>query len=361
MVGQIALTLALLTGASVLMRSLRTLSRTDLGVDTTPLTILRLDLPQPAYESSTRRLDLLERLEAGLSRTPAATLSLATVVPGAPAPVRDVTLEGPPRTGPSPSTSIVAIGTRYFETLDRTLLRGRSFTGVEGTPEQEVAIVNARFATLHFHDRDALGQRIRLTNPRDRSASGTWVTIVGVAPDIRQRGVGLDPPDPVVYVPLRRDPPASVRIIARAPPGRPAPVDLIRDEIRTLDADLPVFDVRRLDDWLAFLRWPQRAFGSMLTIFAGFALLMAAVGIYGVTAHAVETRRFEVGVRLAVGARATHVIGLFVRRLGASLALGLVLGLAGAVAFQRVLHSALVISAPNDGHRCCWSSSRSPS
>lgn len=347
MVGQVTMTMMLLTGASLMMRSLWTMVRADIGIDTQAYTVMRLDLTGPAAASADRRSALIRRLDERLSALPSPT-TLATVVPGAGAPLWELAIEGRP-TDRRPTVSQVGIGPRYFETLGRTLLRGRGFTTSDSAPGQIGAIVNVRLAALYFSDAEPIGQRVRLTASRNRGAPiSISATVVGVAPDIRQRNVTDAPADPVVYLPWHADPTTSLHIIGRGEGGRPVPAAVLRDEVRAVDEDLPLSDIGSLDGRLAFIRWPQRVFGALLVVFAMIALLLSAVGIYGVTAHLVAARRIEIGIRLALGARVRQVIGVFIRRTLKPLAVGLGLGLVGAVAFQRVLHSTGVIAAERD-------------
>lgn len=347
MVGQVSLTLVLLAGASLMMRALWTMVRTDVGVDAQAYTVMRLDLTGPSTATPEQRTALIRRLDERLSALPFAT-TLATVIPGAGAPMWELAIEGRATDRP-PRVSHVAIGPRYFETLDRALLRGRAFTSADNAPGQASVIINTRLATLHFPDSDPIGQRIQLTAPRSgRTPFSTSAIVVGVAPDIRQRTVTGAPPDPVIYLPWHTDPTATLNIIARGTSGRSASAAALRDEVRAVDGDLPLSDIGTLDDRLTVLRWPQRVFGAMLLVFAVITLVLSVVGTYGVTAHLVAARRVEIGIRMALGARVSQATGYFLRRTAASLAMGLALGLTGAIAFQRVLQSTGILSAPED-------------
>jgi hypothetical protein len=227
------------------------------------------------------------------------------------------------------------IGGGFFETLNVHLARGREFTNLDGTPGREAAIVNERFAAVYFPGEDPIGHRIRLTDPNAYdAASPPWVTVVGVSPTVR-RDVTSDG-DPIVYLPYGAQPGERWAVLVRAAREPGAVVPLVREEVRALDPDLPLFDIKTLDERLAFLRWPERVFGTMFTIFACIGLIMAAVGLYAVTAYSVKQRTQEIGIRMALGARAPHVWWLVLRRATVQLVIGLTVGLPGALIVGRL-------------------------
>lgn len=260
---------------------------------------------------------------------------MANAIPGGGGAVRQLTIDGrPPVTGERPpNVSVVTIGSRYFDTLGLRVVRGRPFTLTDGTTGQESAIVNGRFAATYFPNGDPVGHRIRLTRLDGREPS--WLTIVGVSPTVPQRD--LEQPEPVVYVPHWTEPASSVTLIVRVETELGTIAPLFREVVRALDGDLPLFDIQMMDEWLAFLRWPQRLFGTMFTIFACVALALSAVGLYAITAYSVTQRTQEIGVRMALGAQARQVNWLVLRRAIAHLGIGLTLGLPGAIAVGRLL------------------------
>jgi ABC-type antimicrobial peptide transport system permease subunit len=212
-------------------------------------------------------------------------------------------------------------------------------------------IVNERFAATFFPGADALGQRIRLSDPvrpgEPVSNPAEWSTIVGIAQNIRQRMADNFDFDPVVYVPYTTDVVWSINLLTRPGADMAAAAAALRGEVAAIDPDLPLFDVRTVDDLLAFQRWGQRVFGTMFFTFAALALLLAAVGLYAVTAYGVSQRTREFGVRLALGAPTRHVAWLVTRRTSVQLAAGLLLGAAGAVGVSKVTPA--VVSASRAG------------
>jgi predicted permease len=243
------------------------------------------------------------------------------------------------------------IGPRYFETLGLRIVRGRGFDDRDGTAGHEAAIINQRFATMHFGTEDPLGRQIKLT-PDGALVPGaaipTWLTIVGVSPTIRQANMQEPQADPVAYIPLRSQAPGSALLMIRAAGNAASLTSLMREEVRAVDPDLPLFDIRTMDQQLAQARWPFRVFGSMFAIFALIALALSAVGLYAVTAYSVAQRTQEIGVRMALGAQAAQVWWLVVRRGLVQLAIGLAIGLGGAFGVGQLLQSLLVQTSTRD-------------
>jgi len=217
------------------------------------------------------------------------------------------------------------------------LQRGRDLTDEDGMKGREATIINQRFAALHFPNEDPIGRRITLTidlqggaPPQGGIPLSLTATIVGIVPNLRQRDFQLPDPDPIAYLPFRTDPRGFMNLIARASGDPNSMTPILREEVRAIDADLPLFGIRTMDDQLAQARWPFRIFGTMFAIFALIALTLSAVGLYAVTAYAVSQRTQEIGVRMALGAQGNEVAWLFLRRSVIQLGIGLTLGIAGA-------------------------------
>jgi putative ABC transport system permease protein len=241
---------------------------------------------------------------------------------------------------------MMTIGSRYFEALGTRLARGRTFTSADGGTPETTGIVNERFAALHFPGEEPLGRRVRLTTA-GQADGPEWVTIVGIAPNIRQRDTPDGDFDPIVYVPYASNPLPFTTILVRSPDSALA-ASVLREHVRTIDPDLPLFDVMTLDEALAAERWPFRVFGTMFTMFAAAALVLAAVGLYAVTAYSVAQRTREIGVRMALGAQSRQVWWLVTRRAALQLAVGLLIGMAGALGVGQLLQGLLVRTSPTD-------------
>jgi len=266
--------------------------------------------------------------------------------------VRQLTIDGRPTPAGEkpPDVTLVTISSNYFDTLGMRLLRGRAFTDVDGTPGHEAAIVNQRFVSMYFQGDDPLGRRIRLTDssPQLQPPPPLDATIVGVVPTVRQRNFQEPDPDPVAYLPYRADPQRFATLVVRGT-GDPARItSLVREEMRAIEPDLPLFQIQTMDQLLAQQRWPFRVFGTMFAIFAVIALVLSAVGLYAVTAYSVTQRTAEIGVRMALGAQSRQVMWLVLRRALVQLGIGLPLGIAGAFGVGRLLQILLVQTSSRD-------------
>jgi ABC-type antimicrobial peptide transport system permease subunit len=236
---------------------------------------------------------------------------------------------------------VLNVGHRYFEVVDTAVIQGRTFTAADMRTSSEAAVVNQQFAKTYFRDEPVIGQRIRLEllNATGIGHKGMprWLTVIGVVANVRQRQLRSGEFDPVLYVPYAIDALPTMSILARGDSDLASTVGIIRDQVRALDPDLPVFNISTVHEALSVNRWPQRVFGSIFAIFALIALLLAAAGLYAVTAYAVSRRTREIGVRVALGADGRQVWWAVAVPTLRQLALGLLVGLVGAVAVATVL------------------------
>jgi putative ABC transport system permease protein len=350
-VGELALSLVLLAGAGFMIRSFLALYRIDPGVETAHLLTMNLSLPDRKYPAREQRAAFYERLEERLGAIGAIRgVTMASHVPfGSGTPMRMTIEDRPPAAGEQPpQVTLVTVGTRYFATLGLTVTRGRAFGGADGTPGHDVAVVNQRFVSMYLAGEDPLGRRVRLMPDPPAGPDPAWITIVGVSPTIRQRNLREADPDPVVYVPYRSTAAPSMTLLVRTAGEPVATIPLLREEVRALDPDLPLFGMATLDQTLAQSRWFYRVFGTMFAAFAMAALLLSAVGLYAISAYVVTQRRQEIGVRMALGAQAGQVWWLVVRRSVAQLAIGLALGVVGAFGVGHLLRSLLAQTSATD-------------
>ena len=348
---QVALTFVLLSGAGLLLRSFWVLFRADPGIEMGALTVMRVDLAAPRYEGSQQRASLFDALEERLSARPLVqSASVTTSVPGAgPPPQWTFQREGA-RIDPKPPTlvSMAAVGDDYFRTLNQPILGGRAFERFDGTPAREVAVVNERLAFLLFPSESPLGRRIRITRSGRTVADSGWMTIVGIVPTINQTNPLLGRASgPVVYVPYRSRPTADAVLLTRGTDSSTV-VQQIRTELAALDPDLAMYDVQPLETFLAFFRWPQRVFGTILLVLSAIALALAAVALYAIVAYAVVQRRREIGVRVALGAQRRQILLLVLTGSAIPLIVGLLLGGVGAAAVGQLMAGFLVDTHPRD-------------
>lgn len=351
----LAVTLAVLAGAGLLMRSFVALFRMDFGIDTSHALTAQIALPSAKYPTGERRLAFTHMLEDHLDARQIGPSAVASQPPFWGGLRRELGIAG--RSAPSgeraPVVTMLSVSPRYFAVLGLPLVRGRAFTEADGTPGNAAAIVNERFASLHLAGVDPIGQWIRLTMESVQAgtismASPEWMTIVGVAPNVRQRNFTELEPDPVVYVPYRTAPVPSFFVFVRAPDNLSAVTASVRDATHEVDPDLPLFDVQTVEERLSSVRGNFRIAGTMFGVFAWAALLLSAVGLYAVTAYAVSRRTREIGIRMALGATPRGVWWLIGRSVCGPIAIGLVLGMAGAFGIGRLLGNLVAQISPTD-------------
>ncbi|HYB95560.1 MAG TPA: ABC transporter permease [Vicinamibacterales bacterium] len=340
MVAELTLTVVLLAGAGFMMRNFVTMYRLDLGIDTSKLLTTALALPERKYPSLEQRLAFYERLQERLKANPRIeSVTVSSNIPLQGGFLRRMVIDGKPldQGQQAPNVTMLTVDPRYFTTLGLPVQRGRDFTDEDGMTGRESAIINQRFAQLHFPNEDPIGRRITLSidlqggaPPQGGIPLSLTATVVGIVPNVRQRDFQLPDPDPVAYLPFRTDPRGFMNLIARTSGDPNQITPILREEVRAIDPDLPLFGIRTMDAQLAQARWPFRIFGTMFAIFALIALTLSAVGLYAVTAYAVSQRTQEIGIRMALGAQGNEVAWLFLRRSFVQLAIGLTLGVAGA-------------------------------
>ncbi|MBX9603758.1 MAG: ABC transporter permease [Bryobacteraceae bacterium] len=345
--GELALALILLIGAGLMIRTFMNTYRLHVGTSTTDLLFMRLVIDEAKYKQDEQRRDLIERLTAKVNAIPGVrNAALASHAPMFGAFSMPLLLDGQvePESDRLPRASVLSVGPGYFETMAVPVLRGRAFDAADGESGRQNVIVNQRFAEKHFAGREAVGGRVRLTFQE----KPTWFHIVGVTADIRQNGPKRPDTEPVIYMPYRQHPARGLVILAKIN-GNPADAaSAFRKQVQAVDPDLPVYDLMPYEQQLDKQRWAFRVFGSLFAAFASIALMIAAVGLYGVMAFAVAQRTQEIGVRIALGASASEVLRMVLTQGAKPLAAGLLLGLAGAYGITRVLRTLLIGVSPTD-------------
>jgi predicted permease len=355
-VAQVALALVLLTAAMLMMRNLVGLMRLDIGVESTGLAQIPLNL-QPGDDTPEQRRLFFAQLEERLASSADVNAALATEAPLNGARLRRVRIDGQPgpeRSDPS-FVGVVGVGDRYFDVVGTPVVAGRTFTSTEIHQADATVVVNERFARMYFKDGLAVGGHISLVEPNvidDASESGSsgprWMTIVGVVGNVRQAWPPRREFDPVVYSSYAEDPPHRIEVLARSARGPDHATVIIGDHVRTLDPDIPVLPATTVEQMLDRRLLLHRLFGSMFTSFASIAVLLAAGGLYAVTAYAVSRRTREIGVRLALGADARRVWSTVMATTLWQLGVGLALGLVGAIGVARILPGILI--GPDGAH-----------
>jgi len=346
LVAELAVTLTILAGASVVLRTGQRLYEADAVLDLDNLITGQLAVPPSAFATPEQRRAFLVQAQERLDRAPGlAAATLASARPFVDSNTHYVVVEGQAVTIP-PIVQTVAIGDRYFETLQLPLLRGRSLESSDGLATAGAVVINERFASLHFPDRDPLGARLQLNETAEGSSLSQWHTIVGVSPSVRQRPMG--DVAAVVYLPLLAEPGTLVSVVVRGASEHINVAEVLREELRAVNADAAAYNVEALARLSAKSRWPVRVLSAVLFIVAAIATLLAAMGLYGVTSYGVSQRTSEIGIRVALGATRSEVAWLFLRRTFMQVGLGLLIGTAGAVALGEVLRGVIPRTATAD-------------
>jgi putative ABC transport system permease protein len=344
-VSEIALSLVLLVGAGLLVQSLRKLNAVDPGFRSDHTLTLSFRLPPAKYPEG--------EPVAAFFRAAIARIRAAPGVESA-ALVRAVPLTGnyaeggyvvegrpEPPSGKAPQTQINIVTPDYFRTMGIPLHEGRDFTDHDDARAPRVAIVNETLARLAWPGESALGRRLRADTSED------WLTVIGVVGDVKHRRL-TEPPQAQVYTAHYQDPKIFACVVARTTGPPMAAADGVRAAIWSVDKDQPVWSVAPMEQVLDRALAPTRFLLWLFGAFAGVALLLAAIGIYGVLSYAVAQRTQEIGIRIALGARAAQVLALVVGQ-GMALTLGaIVLGLGAAAALGGLMRSLLFGVTPAD-------------
>jgi putative ABC transport system permease protein len=348
-VAQLALTPMLLVGAGLMVRSIIAQQNIDAGVRTDSLVRMRLSLSGPKYESAEQRARFYRQLEDRLADAPGLRATLSSHAPFERAAVRQVSIDGRDiRNDRVPGFVFqMTVGRAYFAVIGSRAVRGGDFTGTDVGGLLAPAIVNEQFAAVHFANHDPIGHRLRLTGRDGRTLD---VDIIGVAPNIRQSSTeSPDAFEPIVYVTFAADPIAEASVLVQSD-AVGAAAAAVGEHLRALDPDLPMYTVMRLNDSLAMSdeRFGLRAFGTMIALVGGIALVLATLGLYALTAYAIAQRAREIGIRVALGSSPAQIGWLVVERAARHLVIGVLLGTAGALAISQTLRGLLVGVSPWD-------------
>ncbi len=337
---QVALALVLLVGAGLMMKSFARLRAVDPGFDAENVLTMQVRLPSTKYREENKRIAFFSeavrrikelpgvRAVGATSFLPLASLGSAT----------DFTIEGRPRPGPGEEfvTDVRVTDDSFFRVMNIPVLSGRTFTEQEATENRRVAVISQALARKYFPGEDPLGKRITV----DMKEEPEPTEIIGVVGDTKHQALNAET-KATVYWPHPQLPYTAMTLVVRMA-GDPASIaNAAQREIQAIDKDQPISDVRTMQSWLAESVSRSRFGATLLALFAGVALLLAGVGLYGVMAYSIAQRRHEVGIRLALGAQAGDIFKLILRQGMLLTLIGVATGLAAAWALTRVMSSLL--------------------
>jgi predicted permease len=348
-VTQVALSVVLLIVAGLFLRSLQQAQTIDPGFDAEKIVTLPLNINLLRYTKAQGRefyRQVVERVEA-IPGVESASLARIAAVSGGSS-VRSLLIEGRAGSdnqfrsdgagaapGDAESVSSNVIGPRYFQTMGIGLLQGRDFNSQDTEDHPRVVIVNEAFVRRHFPSEDALGKRLSFSGPE-----GPWREIVGVVRTSKYFSLG-EAPTPVAYVPLQQNHETGMTLHVRSKVDPSAIAAAIRNETQSLEKNLPIGNPERMSERVANSLYAARMGAILLAVFGGLALLLAAIGLYGVMSFAVARRTRELGIRVALGAQAGDVFRLVLRQGMTLVVAGLVVGMAAALMVTRLLASFL--------------------
>jgi putative ABC transport system permease protein len=347
---ELGVALVLLVGAGLLIKTFWKLRSVEPGFNPDHLVTLRVELPETRYEDVASQTRFRKQALAGMNSLPGVQAAMVSELPlSGDSLNHDFLVEGRPPIAPGdePSVETRSVLGDYFKVMQIPLRQGRDF----GPPDFDeraplVGIANDALVHQYFPNEDPLGKRVRWA----RDPQIHWITIVGVVGDVKHFGLDL-PEEPALYSPYTQINPWKrwMSFAARTQGDAASTAQALKQQIWKVDSQLPVTRVETMSEVAASSFAARRFNMSLLSVFAGLALVLAAIGIYGVMSNAVTQRTQEIGIRLALGARAIDVLKLIIRDGLALVIIGVLLGLGGAFALTRLMTTLLFGVTPTDG------------
>jgi putative ABC transport system permease protein len=347
-ISEVAIALVLLIGAGLLIKSFLRLQQVDPGFNPDNVLTAGIPLPRTKYLEPPKRIAFYEALFSRVAALPGVQAVGA---------VSELPIEGgsqtyfivedrpiPPREE-MPLTEYSLVSTGYFKALGLRLLKGREFDERDVRDAPFACIIDENFAEQYWPGQDPIGKRLKYGGA---DPGNPWSTVVGVVANVRYQGLDQESPRVQLFLPYGQATFLGASLVIRTAGDPKSLASAVRNEVLAIDADLPVFEIRTMNEVLKESVATRRLYMTLLGIFAGVAMVLAAIGLYGVMAYSVTQRTHEIGIRMALGARQRDVLRLVVGQ-GLVLALeGVVIGLIAAFALTRLMSSLLFAVSATD-------------
>ena len=349
-VAEVSLALILLVGAGLMMKSLYRLLAVDPGIRTERVLTMGMSLRTAQYNKDPAILNFWDQVLDRVRALPGVeAAAVGTGVPLTDDHSRsDITIEGMalPKPGSFPHPDIHIVSPAYVSALGIQLSRGRAFTDMDNSNGPRVALINAQVARQFFPGRDPIGSRFMFGHPSSKRAA-EWITIVGVVGDTKMYGLE-NPARLEVYRPLRQSVTGSMTLVVKSASDPAALTSEIRGVVASIDRDQPVFGVATMRQLVLDSVSTRRITFIVLGFFSALALVLAAIGIYGVISYSVAQRTQEIGIRMALGAQPGHVLRMVIAQGGKIAGAGILIGIAASFGLTRLMSKLLFSVHPAD-------------
>ncbi|HYN84821.1 MAG TPA: ABC transporter permease [Pyrinomonadaceae bacterium] len=349
-VTEVALSLVLLVGAGLMVRSFLRLLEVNPGFDAQGVVTMHMQVPRARYTNNKEVSDFYARLLERLREQPGVAAAAATnLLPmSGSGSTTSFLIEGRPAppAGQEPEVNYRTTVPGYFEAMRIPVSRGRDFTNNDKTDSPRVGVVNETFARQYFPDEDPVGRRL-IDPPVPNATPQPPMEIVGVVGDVKHWGLD-DKPAPYLYVPHAQAGDNFMTLVVRADGDPASVIPTVRREVLALDKDQPVFDVKTMQERISDMSAQKRMLTYLLGVMAAVALVLAGIGIYGVIAYTVARRTHEIGIRMALGAQRGDILRMVLQHGMLMTAVGLVVGLGGAYGTTWLLDKMLFGVTPTD-------------